>query len=102
MAQGTASRKSAVAAKRSELFKPQIKVSEGEAALGWFLGRSPSGARCIYNRGNEDFGANALLYHYPDTDSLIIVPAMPATKKAQTASKANDIRASFMRQLKRC
>ncbi|MEK7265273.1 MAG: serine hydrolase domain-containing protein [Pseudomonadota bacterium] len=58
---------------RAELYKPTAPISEGEAALGWFIDRSPSGATRIFTRGNEDFGANSLVYFYPDSKTLIIV-----------------------------
>lgn len=60
-------------ASRAELFKPVAPISEGSAALGWFVGRSPTGAARIFTRGNEDFGANSLIYYYPDADTIIIV-----------------------------
>ena len=55
------------------LFAPVIAIGEGHSALGWFTGVSPSGQRLIFTRGNEDFGANSLIYAYPDRDILIIV-----------------------------
>jgi CubicO group peptidase (beta-lactamase class C family) len=56
-----------------ELFKPVVPIQEGKAALGWFVGATDRGTCRIFSRGNEDFGANSLLYAYPDTDSVIIV-----------------------------
>jgi CubicO group peptidase (beta-lactamase class C family) len=56
-----------------ELFKPVARIQEGGAALGWFVGATDRGRRRVFSRGNEDFGANGLLYAYPDTDSVIIV-----------------------------
>ncbi|MGQ0588947.1 MAG: serine hydrolase domain-containing protein [Sphingosinicella sp.] len=48
-------------------------ISEGAAALGWFVGHAPSGATRVFIRGNEDFGANSLIYYYPEHDITIIV-----------------------------
>lgn len=48
-------------------------ISEGQTALGWFVGRTEKGATRIFTRGNEGFGANALVYVYPETDTVIIV-----------------------------
>lgn len=58
---------------QAELFKPVVQISEGESALGWFIDRSPKGASRIFTRGNEDFGANSLIYFYPESGSIIIV-----------------------------
>ena len=48
-------------------------ISEGQSALGWFIGRTDKGATRMFTRGNEGFGANALIYIYPETDTVIIV-----------------------------
>ena len=56
-----------------EMFGPVVPIGEGEAALGWFLGRTPGGERSIFTRGNEDFGANALLYAYPASEMVVVV-----------------------------
>ncbi len=55
------------------LFEPVAPITEGEAALGWFVDRSPRGQKRVFTRGNEDFGANSLIYLYPETDVTIIV-----------------------------
>lgn len=55
------------------MFRPHARISEGEAGLGWFLTRSPRGRSVRFTRGNEDFGANSLIYAYPDADVLIVV-----------------------------
>lgn len=55
------------------LFAPQTKIGEGQSALGWFLGSAPSGEPTVFTRGNEDVGANCLLYAYPQRDAVIIV-----------------------------
>ena len=55
------------------LFAPAARIGEGYSALGWFTGVSPGGQDLIFTRGNEDFGANSLLYAYPDRDIVIIV-----------------------------
>jgi CubicO group peptidase (beta-lactamase class C family) len=56
-----------------QLFAPVTRIHEGEAALGWFVGTTDTGRRRIFTRGNEDNGPNALIYAYPDTDTVIIV-----------------------------
>jgi CubicO group peptidase (beta-lactamase class C family) len=56
-----------------KLFNPVAPIQEGAAALGWFIGETESGMRRIFSRGNEGFGANGLIYLYPDTDTAIIV-----------------------------
>ena len=55
------------------LFTPVTPIHEGEAALGWFSGRSKAGTTRIFTRGNEDWGPNALLYAYPDDDVVIVI-----------------------------
>jgi CubicO group peptidase (beta-lactamase class C family) len=55
------------------LFAPGVQISEGEGALGWFRGRSATGARTIFTRGNEDYGPNSAIYAYPDTGVVAIV-----------------------------
>ncbi len=57
----------------TELFNPVVKIGEGQAALCWFLGRSTAGHPFIFIRGNEDFGANSLIYAYPDRQITIII-----------------------------
>jgi len=37
------------------------------------VGSTEGGAKRIFTRGNEDFGANALLYAYPERDLVIVV-----------------------------
>lgn len=55
------------------MFSPIQKIGEGHATLGWFRGRTGSGSEYIFVRGNEDFGANGLLYAYPASNTVIIV-----------------------------
>lgn len=57
----------------STLFAPQAHIQEGEVALGWFLGKTASGTRAVFTRGNEDFGANSLIYAFPHEKTLVIV-----------------------------
>jgi hypothetical protein len=56
-----------------QLFNPVAPIQEGSAALGWFIGKTERGVRRIFSRGNEGFGANGLIYLYPDTNTAIIV-----------------------------
>lgn len=55
------------------LFEPQVKIGEGQSALGWFLGTTVSGEPTVFTRGNEDMGANSLLYAYPQSNAVIVV-----------------------------
>jgi CubicO group peptidase (beta-lactamase class C family) len=55
------------------LFSPVAPIGEGQTALGWFLGRTSEGIARIFTRGNEDFGANSLLYAYPDSGTVVVV-----------------------------
>ena len=58
---------------KDDLFAPVARIGEGETALGWFVGRAADGSERIFTRGNEDFGANALLYAYPESDTVVVV-----------------------------
>lgn len=57
----------------AQLFAPSVKIKEGQAALGWFVGKTDSGATRVFTRGNDDFGANSLIYVYPETDTIVVV-----------------------------
>lgn len=52
---------------------PGVAISGGGAALGWFTGRTAGGTAFVFTRGNEDFGANSLIYVYPERDVTIVV-----------------------------
>lgn len=54
------------------MFRPVSKISEGFAGLGWFIREAPNGAKCVFVRGNDDYGPNSLVYGYPD-DGIVIV-----------------------------
>lgn len=56
-----------------ELFSPAAEIQEGNAALGWFTGKTVKGTARIFTRGNEDWGPNALIYAYPARDTVIVV-----------------------------
>jgi len=56
-----------------EMLAPAVRIGEGHATPGWFRGATPRGTDFIFVRGNEDFGANSLLYVYPARDTTIIV-----------------------------
>jgi CubicO group peptidase (beta-lactamase class C family) len=64
-----------------QLFDPVTPIQEGSAALGWFHGKTGLGTQLIFSRGNEDFGANSLVYAYPDTDTVIVVLTHAGDKK---------------------
>ena len=57
----------------ARLLKGTIPIAEGQVALGWFVGKSANGNVRVFTRGNEDFGANSLVYIYPEFDTEIIV-----------------------------
>lgn len=58
-----------------QLFQPVAPIKEGYTALGWFIRKMHQSSSCIFTRGYEDFGANSLLYAYPDTETVIVVLA---------------------------
>lgn len=55
------------------MFRQHAHIGEGDAGLGWFMTRSPQERQVRFTRGNEDFGANSLIYGYPDGDVVIVV-----------------------------
>ena len=55
------------------LWAPAVPISEGQAALGWFLTTTPRGTHRLWTRGNDDFGPNSLIYAYPDRDMVIVI-----------------------------
>ena len=57
----------------AEMWRPVAKIGEGEAASGWFVSTTPRGTKRIWTRGNDDFGANSLIYGYPDRDIVIVI-----------------------------
>jgi CubicO group peptidase (beta-lactamase class C family) len=63
-----------------QLFQPVAPIKEGYSALGWFIRKINRAILCIFTRGNEDFGANSLLYAYPDTKTVIVVLAHSGDK----------------------
>jgi CubicO group peptidase (beta-lactamase class C family) len=56
-----------------QLWTPVVPISEGEAALGWFVTTTPRGTKRIWTRGNDDFGPNSLIYIYPDRELVIVI-----------------------------
>lgn len=61
------------AASIEAMFRPYARIGEGDAGLGWFTSISPRGKQVRFTRGNEDFGANSLIYAYTDDEAVIIV-----------------------------
>lgn len=57
----------------AEMFEPLVPIKEGSATPGWFVGKTSTGELRTFVRGNEDFGANGLLYAYPATDIVVVV-----------------------------
>lgn len=68
-----------------KLFAPIIPIREGASSLGWFVRETESGIQCVFSRGNEDFGANSLLYVYPERDTVIIVLTQAGNKDGNTS-----------------
>lgn len=79
------------------MFAPAAKTGEGHATLGWFRGTTGRGNDVVYVRGNEDFGANALLYAYPKSDTVIVV--LTHAGDAQDASWSRTVLNSLQAQL---
>lgn len=69
----------------ARLFEPVSAIQEGFAARGWFLGREVAGERVRFVRGNEEFGANALLYAYPACDLVVVVLTHAGDRDAETS-----------------
>lgn len=67
------------------MFAPAIDIGEGQATAGWFRGASQAGNPVIFVRGNEDFGANSLLYAYPRQDVAVIVLTHAGNADAATS-----------------
>ncbi len=58
---------------RDEMFTERTKVSIGGAGYGVFIAQMPGGGRRLLARGYEDWGANAVLSHWPDRGVAIAV-----------------------------
>lgn len=56
----------------SRLFEPLVTIQEGAAGLGWFTS-TRGGQRCVFTRGNDDSGANGLIYAYPEKEALVVI-----------------------------
>ena len=62
------------------LFAPLVKIGEGHAALGWFIGTTPGGEQRIFTRGSDELGSSSLLYAYPQSDTMIVVLSRAGSK----------------------
>jgi CubicO group peptidase (beta-lactamase class C family) len=67
------------------MFEPLAPIQEGHATPGWFVGKTSGGELCHFVRGNEDFGANGLLYAYPATEMVVVVLSHAGDKNAQVS-----------------
>ena len=56
-----------------ELFNPVAPIGEIKGAFSWYQSFTDTGVARFFTRGNDDFGANSLIYIYPDSDVIIIV-----------------------------
>jgi CubicO group peptidase (beta-lactamase class C family) len=70
------------------LFEPVTTISEGQSALGWFLGHSAKGSPTVFTRGNEDWGPNSLIYAYPAQEALIVILTHAGDHGEQSWSRA--------------
>ncbi|MBV8728050.1 MAG: beta-lactamase family protein [Candidatus Eremiobacteraeota bacterium] len=61
------------AASLTQLWHPVAPISEGQSALGWFIGTNQRGDQYIFTRGNEDFGPNSLIYIYPKSSTEVVI-----------------------------
>jgi CubicO group peptidase (beta-lactamase class C family) len=57
----------------ARMFQGVAPIQEGEAALGWFVGREADGETYYFTRGNEDWGPNALVYIYPKSETVVVI-----------------------------
>ncbi len=60
------------AASVAALFSSQVVTKEGASALGWFVTTREDQA-CVFTRGNDDFGANGLIYAYPERKAVVVI-----------------------------
>ena len=58
---------------RDEMFAERTKVSIGSAGYGVFIAQTSGGGRRLLARGYEDWGANAVLSHWPSQGVAIAV-----------------------------
>lgn len=73
------------ASSREAMLTPVATIQEGQAALGWFMGRTERGSLKTFVRGNDDTGQNSLLYYYPETDTTIIVLSHAGDRDDETS-----------------
>jgi CubicO group peptidase (beta-lactamase class C family) len=76
----------------TQLFAPLVKIGEGQAALGWFVGATPGGEPFVFTRGNDDIGASSVLYAYPRS-GVVIVVLSHAGQKTEERSWARAVHA---------
>lgn len=69
----------------TELFNATVPIGEGAAALGWFEGKNTATGRFLFTRGNDDYGANSLIYAYLDRDFVIIILTHAGQKDEDTS-----------------
>ena len=87
------------AATAAEMFRPIVKIGEGYATQGWFRGTTARGDDFLFVRGNEDFGANALLYAYPRSHIVIVVLTHAGDVPGQDKSWSRLVQQSLEQQL---
>lgn len=57
---------------RRRLLEPQVTISDGAAAYGWFRTTGVGGRPTLWTRGTEGFGHNAILMTYPGEEVVIV------------------------------
>ncbi len=58
---------------RRKLMSPHIALGDNESVgYGWFISATPRKTTCVWTRGAEGFGHNAILLAYPEEKLLVI------------------------------
>lgn len=73
------------AASVEQLFAPHLTMQEGSSGLGWYLGKTQKGTAYVFTRGNDDSGANALIYAFPERQVVVVVLTHAGDKDEDTS-----------------
>jgi CubicO group peptidase (beta-lactamase class C family) len=65
-------------------FSPYVEMQEGWSGLGWFKSITRHRNAVVFTRGNDDIGANSLIYAYPDRHFVIVVLTHAGNKDNDT------------------
>jgi CubicO group peptidase (beta-lactamase class C family) len=66
-------------------FSPYVEMQEGWSGLGWFTSITRHGNAVVFTRGNDDIGANSLIYAYPDRHFVIVALTHAGDKDNDTS-----------------